>query len=114
MGRKKIKRGDIYLVQPVGEGSMQQGERPAVMIGNNAGNRTSTVHPVVYITSKDKRNLPTHVEITLDRPGVILCEHPQSVPDRRIKSKIGQLSDDEMRRVNHALSIGLGLYSRKE
>ena len=59
-----MKRGDVYFASlGYKTGSEQGGERPVVIIQNNKGNTFSPTVLVACITKKNKRNLPTHVEL---------------------------------------------------
>ena len=54
--------GDVYYVEFTGVGSVQNGNRPAVVFQNNVGNRYSPNVAVLPMTSKLKKsNQPTHV-----------------------------------------------------
>ena len=54
---KEIKRGDIYLVD-LGDniGSVQKGERPAIVVQNDKGNKYSPTITVIPITTKIHRS----------------------------------------------------------
>ena len=80
-------RGDIYYVKLGNEGigSEQKGDRCAVIIQNNIGNKYSPTVIVALITSSmHKATLPTHVEINTSdsgviRPSVIMCEQIRTI-----------------------------------
>lgn len=111
-----IKRGDIFYadLSPV-VGSEQGGIRPVLVIQNDLGNRHSPTIIAVAITSQiNKAKLPTHVEVDaahhgLNRDSVILAEQIRTIDKRRLKEKIGHLSDDLMRCVDEALAISFGM-----
>ena len=68
-----IRRGDIYYadLRPV-VGSEQGGVRPVLVIQNDAGNRHSPTVIVAAITSRmNKAKLPTHVEVSAERYGIV-------------------------------------------
>lgn len=115
MNKRKFRRGEIYYVRPTSaNGSVQQGTRPALIVGNDTGNRYCSVHPIVYITSKTKAKLPTHVRIQLEHPSIIMCEHPHSVSDEQIKGYVKTLSEQEMKLVDRALRVALSLSPGRE
>ena len=59
-----VYRGEIYYVHETETtGSEQYGGRPAIIVSNNVGNEHSPVVEVVYLTTQEKRQLPTHVDI---------------------------------------------------
>lgn len=69
----KYKRGDILLVDfGRAVGSVQGGIRPALVTQNDKGNYFSTILQVAPITSKNKKDLPTHM--TLDEGCGLSCQ----------------------------------------
>lgn len=111
-----VKRGDIFYadLSPV-IGSEQGGVRPVLIIQNDIGNRYSPTVIAAAITSQiNKAKLPTHIEISSDEYGlnkdsVILLEQVRTIDKKRLKEKIGHISDDLMEKVNEGLSISFGL-----
>ena len=111
-----VKRGEIFYadLSPV-IGSEQGGIRPVIIIQNDIGNRYSPTVVVAAITSQiNKAKLPTHVEISseeygLNRDSVVLFEHIRTLDKRRLKEKIGHMTEGDMRKVNKALIISLDL-----
>lgn len=111
---REIKRGDIYYIKAlpdVKDGCVQQGGRPGIVIGNDIGNQHSPVAIIVYVTTADKRrNMPTHVELSgLPEPSIALCEQIVTVSKDRLCDYMGQLTDIEMLRVDHALEVSIAL-----
>jgi len=111
-----IKRGDIFYadLSPV-VGSEQGGIRPVIIIQNDVGNRYSPTVIVSAITSQiNKAKLPTHVEISseeygLNKDSVVLLEQVRALDKRRLKEKIGHMTDEDMIKVDVALKISLDL-----
>jgi mRNA interferase MazF len=111
-----VKRGDIFYadLSPV-IGSEQGGIRPVVIIQNDLGNRYSPTVIVAAITSQiNKAKLPTHVEISsevygLNKDSVILLEQIRTVDKKRLREKIGHMTDEDMKKVMEALVISMGL-----
>ncbi len=111
-----VKRGDIFYadLSPV-IGSEQGGIRPVIIMQNDIGNRYSPTVIVAAITSQiNKAKLPTHVEISseeygLNRDSVVLLEQIRTLDKRRLKEKIGHMTDEDMKKVNNALLISLSL-----
>jgi len=109
-----MKRGEIYYItsnmwQEIG--SEQRAGRPAVIVSNNNNNNNnSEVVEIVYMTTKPKTDLPTHV-LTRSTPqtSTILCEQINSVSTQRVGEYIGKLSENEMQQLDVALAISLGL-----
>ena len=86
-----------------------------IIIQNDIGNRYSPTVVVAAITSQiNKAKLPTHVEISseeygLNRDSVVLLEQIRTLDKRRLKEKIGHMTEGDMRKVNKALIISLDL-----
>ncbi len=111
-----VRRGDIFYadLSPV-VGSEQGGIRPVIIIQNDIGNRYSPTVIVAAITSQiNKAKLPTHVEISseeygLNKDSVVLLEQVRTLDKRRLKEKIGRMTDEDMEKVDIALRISLDL-----
>ncbi|MCX7884951.1 MAG: type II toxin-antitoxin system PemK/MazF family toxin [Caloramator sp.] len=111
-----VKRGDIFYadLSPV-IGSEQGGIRPVLIIQNDVGNKYSPTVIIAAITSQiNKAKLPTHVEISseeygLSKDSVVLLEQLRTIDKRRLKDKIGHISDETMQKVNEALRISLDI-----
>lgn len=104
-----MKRGEIYYIKSNYReiGSEQWAGRPAVIVSNN---NNSEVVEIAYMTTRPKNDLPTHV-VTRSTPkeSVILCEQITSVSVQRVGARVGTLSKEEMRALDVALAISLGL-----
>ncbi len=93
----------------------QGGIRPVIIIQNDVGNRYSPTVIVSAITSQiNKAKLPTHVEISseeygLNKDSVVLLEQVRTLDKRRLKEKIGHMTDEDMIKVDVALKISLDL-----
>lgn len=111
-----IKRGDILYadLSPV-IGSEQGGVRPVLVIQNDIGNKYSPTVIVAAITSQiNKAKLPTHVEINAEeygivRDSVILLEQIRTIDKKRLKEKVGHLSEEMMNKVDDGLQVSFGL-----
>ncbi len=116
MASLNVRRGDIFYadLSPV-VGSEQGGIRPVIIIQNDIGNRYSPTVIVAAITSQiNKAKLPTHVEISseeygLNRDSVVLLEQIRTLDKKRLKEKIGHMTEDDMKKVNKSLLISLNL-----
>ena len=76
-------------------------------------NEHSPVAIVVYLTTQEKKKLPTHVKITTTaRPSVALCEQIETVYKGRIGRYIGQISETEQKYLDKALGISIGIGSK--
>ena len=107
-----MKRGQIYFIKSNyhEEGSEQRANRPAVIVSNNANNEHSECVEVVYMTTKPKTDLPTHV-LTRSAlvPSTILCEQICTVSKQRVETLIGELTENELQALDTALLISLGI-----
>jgi len=111
-----VKRGDIFYadLSPV-VGSEQGGIRPVIIIQNDIGNKYSPTVIVAAITSQiNKAKLPTHVEISsedygLNKDSVVLLEQIRTLDKKRLKEKIGHMTEHDMQKVEAALLISVGL-----
>lgn len=106
------RRGEIYYIEPGGNaiGSEQRSGRPAVIVSNEQNNRYSGTVEAVYLTTQTKRNLPTHVTVKgTGRESTALCEQISTIAVERIGQLYGTCDDDEMREIENAMMISLGI-----
>ena len=111
----ELKRGELYYadLSPV-VGSEQGGVRPVLIVQNDIGNKYSPTVIVSAITSRlTKAKLPTHVELKsgdagLNKDSVVLLEQLRTLDKRRLKERIGEMSESNMKKVNKALLVSLG------
>lgn len=115
---QKYERGEIYYINNGSGGqvgSEMKKDRPAIIVSNDANNKYSSVVEVVFLTSKPKKELPTHVTIrSTGRMSVALCEEPTAISTERINNYICKASDKEMENIDIALMIALGINMTKE
>lgn len=109
-----IRRGEIYYADlSLGVGSEQGGTRPVLILQNDTGNRYSPTTIIAPITSvKKKYTLPTHIGIRctfLEKASMILLEQIRTVDKQRLHSRLGQISREDMQRVESAMNISLGM-----
>jgi len=106
-----MNRGEIYYVTiPAATGLEMVKTRPAVIVSADCVNGAEGVVIVVFCSASPHRDLPTHVSIrSTARPCAALCEHIYAVDKSRISTFIGYASDDEMQRIDIALTSALGL-----
>lgn len=107
------KKGDIFYVaknpnsSPVG--SEQYADRPAIIVSNDTGNLFSPTVEVVYLTSQPKTELPTHVSVLCKVPSTALCESVYTVSKERLQTYIRSITDEEMKAIDDALLLSLGI-----
>ena len=112
-----VRRGELFYTD-FGKtvGSEESGIRPAVIIQNDIGNYHSPTTIVSAITSQPKNNMPTHIFInnqSLPKDSVILTEHIRTIDKTRLLTYIGKLTEEEIKKLNRAIIISLGLNEEK-
>ena len=113
----RYSRGDIYYANMEPHvGSEQGGERPVVVLQNDKGNKHSPTIIIATLTTSrvDKElTLPTHV-LRDQNPGlkvssIVQLEQIFTIDKRRVQWFAGQASVDEMRQIEVAMKISLGM-----
>ena len=109
------RRGDIYYanLNPF-KGSEQGGTRPVLVLSNDIGNRESSVLIVAPITTELKKpDLPTHVFLEkgkgLRAPSMVCLEQLTLIDRLRILSYVGKLDREQMKRVDAAALVSIGI-----
>lgn len=112
---KHPRRGDIWLVNfdPT-LGAEIRKTRPALIIQNDVGNRSSPVTIVAAITSTQKKPYPFQVRIKageggLDVDSVVTLNHVRSIDAQRLIRKLGHVSKQTMTAVDKAIVVSLGI-----
>lgn len=109
---EEVKRGDIYYIVSnyVEQGSEQRSGRPAIIVSNDKNNAYSEVVEVVYLTTRPKTDLPTHIDIrSAERASIALCEQVSSISKERLGMFIGHCTETEKAMLDAALMISLGI-----
>lgn len=113
---RKIHRGEIfYMTFKEQVGSEQQGCRPVIVVSNEICNKFSPTVTVVPLTTKDKKPLPTHVELNVEGLsvyGTILCEQVQTVSRYRLGDCFGEVDKSIMRKIEKALCVQLDITTK--
>lgn len=106
----EIYRGDIfYIMQGSYVGSEQKSGRPGIIVSNDLANKHSPNVEVVFLTSQEKKALPTHVEVIARVPSTALCENIQTVSKKRLSDFIRSCTTSEMKAIDKALLHSLGI-----
>jgi len=96
-------------------GSEQGGFRPVVIIQNDTGNlHAPTVIAVPVTSSTGKPLLPTHAPLPsgeggLWRDSTALCEQVRTLEKTRLYRRLGTVSAQAMRQIEHALQVSLDM-----
>ena len=108
-----INRGDIFYadLDPI-IGSEQGGFRPVVVVQNDIGNKCAETTIVAAVTSQIKKCYqPTHVLFGIrDKEiNMILLEQLRTVDVSRLKEYVGRLTCDDIKKLDKALTVSVGL-----
>ena len=108
-------RGEVYYadLDPV-IGHEQGGIRPVLIIQNDTGNYHSPTIIVIAVTRRTfkKPKQPTHVVLDDAQglaPSLFMSEVVRTIDKRRVQSYVGRLTREQMKRVNAALLVSVGL-----
>ena len=104
-------RGEIWWVNfdPSLGGEIQK-TRPAVIVSNNASNRTLNRLQVVPITSRVDRVYPCEAVVSLNgEVRKAMADQIATVSKQRLGSRLGVLSESDLRLVDGAIRLQLGL-----
>ena len=106
-----IKRGMVVIVNlPIqSENSIQGGERPCVIVSNNRGNRYSPNVTIIPLTSRSKKDLPTHVVIKSYNNSIALGEQIMTIPKAWIVSLKGRVLPSELKLIDRIIEIAVGI-----
>jgi mRNA interferase MazF len=104
-----VVRGDVHAITlPRGRGRVQHGRRFAVTVQTDDLLALSTV--VICPTSTSAPPASFHPEIELDgEPTRVLCEMVGAIDARNLGDHVAHLGYDELRAVDDALLLMLGL-----
>ena len=111
------RRGEIWDVNwSPGRGAEQQGTRPALIIQNDRGNGSVT-YPLTIVASmsRTERELSLHVRISpTEENGLtdytdVKCEQVMTIEKSRLIRRRGTITPEELRMVDNALRLSLGL-----
>ncbi len=89
------------------------GTRPVVVLQNDVGNRYAPTLIVATVTSRTekKKHQPTHVLIdrntAFEKPSVVQLEQIFTIDKSRVQRFLGQITRNEMRRIEEALMNSL-------
>lgn len=111
---KEVHRGDIFwcpIIEMNEGGELYAGKpRPAIIVSNEKANETSDWVTIVPITSKQKKPLPMHVEISVNEiKGTALCEKLECASKANLGYFCGELSPEKMKEVDAAIMYQLSL-----
>jgi mRNA interferase MazF len=106
-----VLRGEVWWVDfdPSTGGEIEK-TRPAIIVSNNDSNAILNRVQVVPLTSNVRRIRQTETLVAIGgRTGKALANQIRTVARERLKGRIGAISDAELRALENALRVQLGL-----
>ena len=104
-----IFRGDIFYVSSGASCYDMKEGRPAIIVSNNMCNTYSDRVEVVFLTTKEKKPMPTHIEIICRQKSTALCEAVHTISKECVGEFIKTCTAAEMKRIDEALMVSLGI-----
>jgi mRNA interferase MazF len=107
-----VKRGEIWTVS--GGASYTGKPRPAVIVQEDRFSPTSSITLCAFTTDPTEAPLLRMVIEPTDRNGLknasrLMIDKISTVPKTRVGKRIGKLSNEDLVRLNRALTVFLGL-----
>lgn len=109
---KEVRRGDIFYIANskcyATNPSVEAG-RPGIVVSCDELNEHSPSVEVVYLTTKDKKPMATHVPILCKINSTALCETIYTVSKDRLCDYVRTCSDKEMSEIDKGMLHSLGI-----
>lgn len=112
MGMSQMKRGEVWWVNfsPSLGGDIHM-VRPAIIVSNDAANKFLNRLQVVPATSKVDKVFPSEALVTIEGKTVkAVADQINTESKLRFTKKMGDLSPDDLRKVETAIKVQLDLH----
>lgn len=81
---------------------------------NDIGNSNSPTTVICPLTSKQKKHMPTHVDLWpkdgVAKPSTVLCEQPMTIDKSLILQRLGVIKNEEkIKDIGYKLMVSLGV-----
>jgi mRNA interferase MazF len=108
-----MRRGEVWWVSFAGNlGGEVRKTRPAVIVSNDAANQHANRIQVVPLSSKTEKLYPCEAKVTVDgKESKAMADQITTASKERCTGRIGTLSPSDLRAVELAIRIQLGLAS---
>jgi len=106
-----VKRGEVWWVnfEPAVGGEIRK-KRPAVIISNDAANKYLNRVQVVPLTSRVGHVYPSEALVLLgDKQSKAMADQLTTVSKQRLINRVGRLANADLRKVEQAVKVQLGL-----
>jgi mRNA interferase MazF len=107
-----MKRCEVWWVNfdPSVGGEIKK-KRPAVIISNDASNKFLNRVQVVPLTSRTNHLYPSEALVVLEgRESKAMADQLATVSKLRLFNRVGILTEDDMRKVEEAVKIQIGIH----
>jgi mRNA interferase MazF len=106
-----MRRGEVWWVNFAGSsGGEVQKTRPAVIVSNDTANQHANRVQVVPLSSSIGKLYPCEARVIVEgRESKALADQITTASKERLTGRLGLLSPDEMRAIDMAMRIQLGL-----
>lgn len=108
----RVMRGEMYYIHEdySAVGSEMKAGRPAIIVSNDMNNEYSSTVEIIYLTTKPKKELPTHTKVkSCSLLSTSICEQITTIDKVRIGDYRGRITDDEMDELENAILTSLGM-----